>query len=187
MAGVRRALSRLLTLLAVLGAGVPALADAKLWARDDYPIPPDSPTRVFFIQRSVNANTVVYEARRRADGTLDPEQPIHAYWLRYASTGERRALNFAEENFAYGVRAERDGQPGTWAVRFAAYGARDMQLRLDAGGRPVLVGEIAGRRARLVSSYLHVREGRFWPSVTAVDLYGVDLASGAALHERFVP
>lgn len=176
-----------MALIALLAIGGHADAELRLWARDDYPVPPESATRVFFIQRSINANTVVYEARQRADGTLDPQQPIHGYWLRYASSGERRALNFVEENFAYGVRAEPDGQPGTWSVRFAAYGARDMRLRLDANGRPALVGEIAGRSARLVSTYLHVREGRFWPSVTAVDVYGVDLATGAALHERIVP
>ena len=183
-----RAVRAALVALLAIGAPAPADSQPRLWARDDYPIPPDSPARVFFIQRSTNPNTVVYEARLRPDGTLDPEQPIHAYWLRYSSTGERRALNFTEENFAYGVRAEPDPRhPGTWWVRFAAYGARDMRLRLDASGRPVLLGELAGRSARLVSSYLHVREGRFWPSVTAVDVYGVDLASGAALHERIVP
>ena len=165
-----------------------ALADAKLWARDDFPIPPETPTRLFFIQRSTNPNTVVYEARLRADGKLDPQRPIHAYWMRYYSTGERRALNFVEENFAYGPLAEADsGQPGTWAVRFAGYGARDIRLRLDASGRPMLLAEVAGRRARLVSAYLHVHEGRMWPSVTAADVYGVDLATGAALHERIVP
>lgn len=173
-------------MLLAIAAHAQADAQPRLWARDDYPIPPESATRLFFIQRSVNPNTVVYEAHLRPDGTLDPQQPIQAYWLRYASTGERRALSFVEENMAYGVRAEVDA-PGTWSVRFAAYGARDMRLRLDANGKPVLVGQVAGRSARLVSSYLHVREGRLWPSVTAVDVYGVDLASGAALHERFVP
>ena len=178
----------ILPALVAAAACVPALADAKLWARDDYPIPPENAQRVFFIQRSTNPNTVVYEARLRADGTLDPKQPIHAYWLRYASRGQRRALNFTEEHFAYGVHAEADPRnPGTWSVRLAAYGERDMKLRLDPDGRPVVLGELAGRTARLVSIYLHVREGRFWPSVTAIDVYGVDVASGAPLHERIVP
>ena len=67
-----------LALLVLLAIAAHAQADAqpRLWARDDYPIPPESATRLFFIQRSVNPNTVVYEARLRADGTLDPEQPI---------------------------------------------------------------------------------------------------------------
>ena len=72
-------------------------------------------------------------------------------------------------------------------MRFAGYGARDVRLRLDASGRPMLLADVAGRRARLVSAYLHVHEGRLWPSVTAADVYGVDLATGAALHERIVP
>ena len=181
-------MAAMLTLAFLLAAFAPAAASAQLWARTDYPIPPESPVRVFFIQRSTNANTVVYDARLRSDGSLDPGQPIHAYWLRYASTGERRELNFVEQNLAYGPIAEpHPRQRGAWLVRFAAWGERDMRLQLDATGRPVLVGEVAGRHARLVSIYLHVREGRFWPSVPAIDVYGVDLATGAALHERIVP
>ncbi len=108
--------------------------------------------------------------------------------MRYYSTGERRALNFAEEHFAYGALAEPDARrAGAWSVRFAGYGAREIRLQLDASGRPVLLGELAGRTARLVSGYLHVHEGRWWPSVVAVDVYGVDVATGAALHERIVP
>ena len=185
MAGV---LARAFACVLLAAAFAPAAASAQLWARTDYPIPPESPLRVFFIQRSTNANTVVYDARLRADGSIDPEQPIHAYWLRFASTGERRALNFVEQNLAYGPIAEpHPRQRGAWQVRFAAWGERDMRLQLDAAGRPVLVGEVAGRNARLVSIYLHVREGRFWPSVPAIDVYGVDLATGAPLHERIVP
>lgn len=183
-------MSRLLAAFILLATCAPALADAKLWARADFPIPPETPTRLFFIQRSTNPNTVVYEARLRADGKLDTEQPIDAYWLRYATTGERRALNFTERNFAYGPIAEPDAGEtagASWAVRFAGYGGRDIRLRMDANGRPVLLAQVAGRRARLVSSYLHVEEGRWWPSVTAADVYGVDLATGAALHERIVP
>jgi hypothetical protein len=183
-----RVVFRLIILLAVAAACAPALADAKLWARGDYPIPPQSATRVFFIQRSTNANTVVYEARLRSDGKLDVEQPVEAYWLRYASTGERRALNFVEQNLAYGPRAEaHPRERGAWSFRFAGYGERDIRLQLDGSGRPVLLAEVAGRTARLVSSYLHVHEGRFWPSVTAVDVYGIDVATGAAVHERIVP
>jgi len=51
----------------------------------------------------------------------------------------------------------------------------------------VLIGEVAGRRARLVSAYLELDGKGYMPRILAIDLYGIDAASGAWLHERFTP
>ena len=41
---------------------------------------------LFVIERSVNANVVVYEAVQDAEGRFDPVHPIRAYWLLKART-----------------------------------------------------------------------------------------------------
>ena len=49
-----------------------------------------SAQKLFFIQRSKNANEVHYDARVLGDGNLDPKNPVDGYWLNKAEDGSRR-------------------------------------------------------------------------------------------------
>lgn len=51
---------------------------------------------LFVIERSLNANVVLYEAGLRPDGTLDPERPVHVTWRLDAEDGRREGLNLIE-------------------------------------------------------------------------------------------
>ncbi|TAM47404.1 MAG: DUF4833 domain-containing protein, partial [Acidobacteria bacterium] len=51
---------------------------------------PADPNRLFVIERSVNANVVVYDAVRGRDGRLDTADPVTAYWLMNADKGQRQ-------------------------------------------------------------------------------------------------
>ena len=178
----RRHLALLLFVAATLAAA------AGPGTRRTYPVPPQSPTLVFYLQRSMNANTIVYEAAVRPDGSIDGRAPISAYWLRFSNAGERRELSWVERHFAFGPIAEPDrASKGVWTVRVAGYDRRTARLMLDRNGRPALIGEVSGRTAKLVSAYLHLDEDGSVPKVTSVELFGVDVADGSALHEAFVP
>ena len=180
-----------LALTAVLGlptSGRAAEAQARVPPGPDYPVPPADANRLFFLQRSSNSNTVVYDANLTPDGKLDPERPVEVYWLRYNTTGERRALNFIERHLAYGVesRPADDGE-GAFTVNIVAFKERRLLVFLDEEGRVRATTTIAGRPARLRRLFVEVVEGSLLPAVVHVDIFGEDAKTGAALHERFVP
>lgn len=156
--------------------------------RPDYPVPPANARRLFYLQRSSNANTVVYDAKLLASGRLDPERPVDVYWLRYNTDGERRGLNFAERKFAYGVEATPvDDDVGGYRVHIAALSDRPFRLFLDQAGVVQAVMELGGRPVRLQSVYLELTEGGLLPGVRHIDIFGVELASGRPVHERIIP
>ena len=157
-------------------------------AHADYPLPPPSDKRLFFLQRSSNANTVVYDARLGVDGGLDPERPVEVYWLRYNTSGERRALSFLERHFAYGVTSRPDPTwKGVYLARVAALEGRRFRVALDQTGRPRAELDIAERPARLQLVYVALDGKGAFAEVRHVDLHGEDLGSGAPVHERIVP
>ena len=41
---------------------------------------PGEPNQLFYVQRSVNANTVVYAARLDARGDFDSREPVEGFW-----------------------------------------------------------------------------------------------------------
>ena len=175
-------------LLATLLLSLPARAGETArpaGAHPDYPLPPASHLRLFFLQRSSNANTVVYDARLDADARLDPDRPVEVYWLRYNTSGKRRALNWLERNFAYGVSARPDpARAGHYLARVAALEGRRFRVRLDDEGRASAELSIAGRPARLHLVYVALDGKGAFADVRHVDLHGEDLETGAPVRER---
>lgn len=178
-------------LLATVLLGSPARAAEIVrppGAHPDYPLPPASERRLFFLQRSSNANTVVYDARLGADGRLDPERPVEVYWLRYNTSGKRRSLGWLERNLAYGVSATPDPKrAGHYLARVAALEGRRFRVRLDEEGRAAAELAIAGRPARLRLVYVALDGTGAFAEVRHVDLHGEDLETGEAVRERIAP
>ena len=151
-----------------------------------YPVPHEE-NQVFFVQRSMNSNTVVYAARLAADGRPDPGNPVDVYWRRYNDEGQRQELSFLERTAAYGVKTQLvAGEPSAFEVHVVSYPERSAILRM-VNGRPQLEMKIAGKPARLDHAYLHVDESARVPRVLQVDIFGQSLATGGAVRESFRP
>lgn len=167
-------------------AVVLAVAAPSAGLAEDYPVPRE-PNQVFYVQRSLNPNTVVYTARIDANGRLDPRQPVEVYWLRYNDDGERKELSSVERRFAFGVRAEPvKGEKNVFNVAVVSYPKRRVTLRI-VDGVARLEGKVGGVPARLDHAYLEVDDSGSVPDVKRVDLYGHSLATGEPLMESFIP
>lgn len=140
---------------------------------------------LFVIERSVNANVVLYEAGFRADGGLDPKTPLRVTWRLDAEDGRREGLNFIERVRAYGVDVAPLGERDAWRVKVRALPTRPLVLRAGAGC-PLVVAEVGGRDAVLRRVYVTTTGGLI-PRVSAVDLSGFDLETSLPVTERIVP
>src|ERR1700753_4000546 len=67
---------------------------------DKFPVPADNVSRLFYVQRNPNTNTIIYELNNK-DGHLDTENPIHVYWIKYADKGQLEELNYIQRKLAY--------------------------------------------------------------------------------------
>ena len=187
-------MARVLLVLLLLSAAPAAARDFAstvseggdiLHLRPEFKVP-DEPGQLFYIQRSPNANTVVYAAKLDAKGDFDSTTPVEAYWRKFNIDGSRQSLNFMERLMAYGVRLDtvRPGQPITFRV--VALPDRKLTLAMDAQHRPEALLQIDGHTVKLSYVYLQVEEGGLLPKVPALDIFGTDIASGKAIHEHLV-
>jgi len=147
--------------------------------RPDFQVPNDS-GQVFYIQRSPNANTVVY-GTRVAGGRIDPAAPVSGYWRRFNTDGATKALGGFERRMAYGVESRPIGD-GTYSVSFTALPAKTMTLRMEAG-RPALFMPMGDAEAKLIYAYLDVEDGLI-PSVKGLRIVG-RLPSGQYVTETY--
>lgn len=159
---------------------------ATAWSEASFPVPQDK-NQIFYVQRSMNANTIVYAARIRADGQLDPDKPVEVYWRRFNDQGARQDLSYLERTVAFGVKAEKiAGKPSAFRMRVVSYPQRSAILSL-VDGKPQLVTKIAGVPSRLDHAFLHLDESGSMPKVVLVDLVGHALDTGQEMRESFKP
>lgn len=146
---------------------------------------PDEPNQLFYVERSVNSNTVIYAAKLDAHGAIDPKRPVDAFWRWYNVDGHKKDLNFIERIMAYGVHAnpQRPNQPITFTI--VALPERILTLDLDDRKHPEALIQIGSHTVKLAYVYLDVIDGVV-PRVPSFDIFGTDKLSGKAIREHVV-
>ena len=152
--------------------------------RPDWPVPGE-PNQLFYLQRSSNSNTVVYTALFDAAGYLAVGKPAQAYWRRYNTTGERKALKRIEQRFAYGLNIKRSDVAGEFIVALKPLPQMQMRLRQTAPGKAELLATLGGKTVRAVYGFVTLDETGLIPKVTALTVHGIDLVTGRAISEKF--
>jgi hypothetical protein len=148
---------------------------------------PTNISKLFYIQRDPNANTLIYELNTDKTGELDTDNPLHVYWIRYADKGQREELNYIQRKFAYGVTAKQV-KNDQFDIRFVAYKKMPLNLQKSNDGKYHIFATIANKQAILNRIFVKVEGGSFWiPNIVYVEMKGTDPATGKEIMERFKP
>jgi hypothetical protein len=163
----------------LLAAALTAVAFATL------PAFASTPEKLFFIQRSKNADEAHYDARVNGDGSLDPQGPVDGYWMNKGADGKFTRAEFTFfQKIAYGWDTEKTPS-GSCALKLRAFKERPMWV-VKVNGHYRVQTTIAGKQAYMSRLYVATDESGVMPRVLYVDVFGEDAASGAALTEHLV-
>lgn len=156
-------------------------------AGDRLPVPPESPIRLFFIQRSTNINVAVYDANL-IGGKLNPKDPVRTYWYKFNMKPAIEELTAIQRTLAYGLYTSAiTGISNTYEGHFLAYRKRKFIVKQDATGNPIALFQINGKLQILKRIYVKVDETKFLTSVEYIELFGKDPVSGKDVYEKFKP
>lgn len=165
------------------------LSGSQSWAtyfvEDTFPVPAAAPNRLFYIQKSNNINTVIYEANPAVGQRLDQEQPVSVYWIRYAERGQREKLSGMQWSMAYGYK-HRSLKPSSSEVeiKLNAFKKRAIHVAYQ-NGKPIALTTINGRRAQLHKIFVQLDpDSGLIPKVQYVELFGTDPAENRPVRER---
>ncbi len=148
---------------------------------------PANVSRLFYVQRTPNANTIVYELNLDDKGQPDADEPVHAYWIRYTEGGKKADLNFIQRKFAYGLTSKALGN-GKYDIRFVSYKKFPLTLMKGADGKYHIFATISQRQFIVNRVFVRIEGGSFWvPNVRFVEFKGTDPATGKEVTERFKP
>ncbi len=160
-----------------------------LQAQDNYPTPPQGFQSLFYIQRSGNANTIVYDANLLSGSKLDEKKPINIYWIRYTDGGTREGLSFIQRNLAYGVSVDQLGE-NNFQFHLVSYARKKFILEMGPDGKPRARMEVNGKQVVVKRIYVSIEQSSLWslaPKVQYVEIFGADPWNGQAMYEKFYP
>jgi hypothetical protein len=156
--------------------------------RDTFPTPPANKDMLFYVQRSTNISTIIYELNRNSDGTVNSQNPVHIFWIRYSEDGAREELSHVQRNFAYGLNIKPVAS-NSYELSFVSYKKLKMLLEYVVPEKRYHVYTQVGDNRILVNRFfVKVGGGTFWvPKIDYVEISGVIANSGNEFVERFNP
>jgi hypothetical protein len=151
-----------------------------------FPLP--TVPRLFYIQRDPNTNTIIYDLKIDKAGTLDKDEPVHVYWIKYNEHAQKEELNFIQRKFAYGISTKAIGND-KYDARIVAYKKYPLLLRKWEGDNKYHIFAAIDKKEAIVSRiFIRIEGGTFWfPNVIYIEVKGTDPATGKELTERFKP
>ncbi len=155
-----------------------------------YPTPPANENMLFYIQRTHNINTIIYEINYNKDSTINESEPVKIYWIRYADKGETIPLSGVQKTFAYGISSSLiDKEKKSFRLKLTAYDKRDIYLlKTKTDNRYHAYININGTLSMLKKIFFKTEGGTFWsPNVTYIELTGRSIADGKLVVEKFKP
>jgi hypothetical protein len=155
------------------------------------PVPVAGKHQLFYLQRTIDVNTLIYEMNYKADGQIDKAHPVKIYWIRYTAEGEKTApLSYAQNKFAYGIAfTELKGPEPIFRIHLVSYKKIEIYLK-PTGEKGSYQAHITlqGKACILKNLMVHISGGTYLkPHVSHIELKGKDLASGEWIGEKIRP
>ncbi|MEO6316263.1 MAG: DUF4833 domain-containing protein [Chitinophagaceae bacterium] len=152
---------------------------------DSFPVPHGNSNQLFYLQRTSNKNTIVYDLNIK-DGALNTDDPVHVYWIRYSDQGQRQELSYIQRTFAYGLKATPMANNGGYVMHFVSYKKYLLYLVKSAVDNKYRVYTTVNTKTVVVNRiFIKINGGSFWsPKVEYVEIKGVDPANGKEITDR---
>jgi len=153
--------------------------------RSEYPIPTRSKKLLFYIQRNLNKNTIIYDAKFDNNGFLIKDNPIDVYWIEYEKNGHKLELGKIEKTYAYGVKCSKSaGYKDEYKVKLVADEKRSFILKQVAPFKASIYTIINNKLSQLDHLFIHADNSGLWPEVKYIELFGKEIVTGNKIYEK---
>jgi len=153
-------------------------------AQSGFPVPNGNQKQLFYLQRTPNTNTIVYELNYK-NGEIDLENPVHEFWIRYQENGQRQELSYIQRKFAYGINSKKLAN-NRYELSFVSYKKYKMYLEPGPDKKLNVYTHINNKKVVLTSIFLKIKEGgSFWsPNIEYVEVSGFEPSSRSIIKEK---
>ncbi len=155
-----------------------------------FPKPEKTKSLLFYVQRTFNTNTLMYELNTDDKGNINLTEPIKIHWVNYATNGSSEGLNYIQRKYAYGLDIKlTDAEKKSYVFNFVSYKKKQLYLmKSPTDNRYDVYIEINHKLVVLNSIFIQIEGGTFWvPKVKYLEVTGKDVTKGEDVVEKIIP
>ncbi len=154
---------------------------------DSLPSLPASKTRLFYLQRTIDRNAVIYELNYDEKDQVNEKNPVKIYWLEHSS-GKTKTLTYAQNKFAYGIESELiDAEKKVFRLTLMAYKKIYLYLQPDKNKHYEVFTAINEKPSVLNRIIVTITGGTYLkPIVSHIELIGIELKTGEKITEKIL-
>lgn len=155
------------------------------------PLPANKSNDLLFkIERSRDTDEIFYELNVDESGQIITSNPIKINWYRNTNHQKVEPLTFIQQQYAYGIKFLEQEKlvENEWRFQFVSYSKRIFVLKQVDRSTYKVFTKIENTEVELNSIYIRFENRSFWfPSISAVELYGKIATSGKLMAEIVIP
>lgn len=177
-----------LLLIFILFVGSSFKGDRSIGERPGYP-KPEGKHMLFYVQRTMNINTIIYELNYSANKDLDAINPIKMHWINYVDGAVEEPLNFIQKKYAYGIDIKMiDAEKKSYSFSFVSYKKKTIYLMKSSVDHTYKAyTHINNKMVVLNRIFIQIEGGSFWfPKVKYLEVAGKDVIKNEELMERIM-
>jgi len=145
---------------------------------------------LFTIERSRDADKIIYELNLDESGLVIKSNPIKIKWIRNTDHQKIEPLTIIQQQYSYGIRfLDQDlNIENEWHFQFVSYSKRTFILKQSENSSYKVFTKIDNKEVELNRIYIQFKNRSFWfPSISAVKIYGKLESSDNWLAEVVIP
>jgi hypothetical protein len=139
---------------------------------------------LFYIQRNLNYNTVVYTLNTNYAGVIDPTHPLNVFWIRYEQNGETKQLNPIQTKLAYGYKSTRINNE-TFKFQLVSYN-QDFYLAKNDAGNYIVSTELEDELLQVSNIYVYAEDFGVFPQVKYIEFFGDTIDYNFPVYKKIV-
>jgi hypothetical protein len=158
--------------------------------RKKYPVPSGIENLLFYVQRTLNTNTIIYQLNTDSKGELIEMDPIKYYYINYAHNSEVEPVSNIQKKLAYGIEIKLiDDAKKSYSFTLNSVKQRVLYLILSPKDKKYHVYcEINKKMSTLTNIFVKMDTksiGLF--KVKSIELIGKDIEKDSEVTESFEP
>ncbi|MDI1353618.1 MAG: DUF4833 domain-containing protein [bacterium] len=156
---------------------------------DKMPIPTGITNMLFYVQRSLNKNTIIYQLNTNEKNEVDAQEPIRIFWINYEGESDQEPLNTIQKKFAYGLSFTGvDAESKTFCFNFVSYKSQKLYVIQSPIDKVYRTYSIFNNKLLTVKKiFIDIEGGTFWyPRVKYIEVSGRDVKTNVEVVERII-
>ncbi len=137
-----------------------------------YPTPTKNKNHLFYIQRTHNTNTIIYEANFDEKGVLNPKKPILIHWILFEEDQKIESLSRFERSFAYGIKHKVvENKTGEFDIKIVSYKDLNLRLKQIAPFKAEVIFNQKNSSNRLDHVFINANNAGLWTKVKYLEVF----------------